>query len=76
VYGADPGLRADLEAHQTGYVLAVADSHQVVTAAGPSSGLTVSLTRDSHACRADLQALTDQALTGESTGAHALTGVK
>jgi SRSO17 transposase len=35
VYGADPGLRADLEARQTGYVLAVAVSHQVTTAAGP-----------------------------------------
>jgi hypothetical protein len=30
-----PGLRADLEAHQTDYVLAVAASHHVVTAAGP-----------------------------------------
>src|SRR5262249_57857535 len=35
VYGADPGLRADLEARQTGYVLAVAASHQVATAARP-----------------------------------------
>jgi SRSO17 transposase len=35
VYGADPGLRADLERRRTGYVLAVAASHQVVTAAGP-----------------------------------------
>jgi SRSO17 transposase len=35
VYGADPGLRADLEARQTGYVLAVAASHPVITAAGP-----------------------------------------
>jgi len=35
VYGADPGLRADLERRQAGYVLAVAASHQVVTAAGP-----------------------------------------
>jgi SRSO17 transposase len=35
VYGADPGLRADLEARHTGYVLAVAASHLVVTAAGP-----------------------------------------
>jgi SRSO17 transposase len=34
VYGADPGLRADLEARQTGYVLAVAASHPVITAAG------------------------------------------
>jgi SRSO17 transposase len=35
VYGADPGLRADLERCQLGYVLAVAASHQVTTAAGP-----------------------------------------
>jgi SRSO17 transposase len=34
VYGADPGLRADLERGQLGYVLAVAVSHQVATAAG------------------------------------------
>ncbi len=34
VYGADPGLRADLERRQLGYVLAVAASHQVTTAAG------------------------------------------
>src|SRR5690348_8289798 len=35
VYGADPGLRADLEARRIGYVLAVAASHQVTTAAAP-----------------------------------------
>jgi SRSO17 transposase len=35
VYGADPGLRADLERRQIGYVLAVAATHQVATAAGP-----------------------------------------
>jgi SRSO17 transposase len=34
VYGADPGLRADLEGRQIGYVLAVAATHQVTTAAG------------------------------------------
>ena len=34
VYGADPGLCADLERRQTGYVLAVAASHRVATAAG------------------------------------------
>jgi SRSO17 transposase len=34
VYGADPGLRTDLERRQTGYVLAVSASHQVFTAAG------------------------------------------
>ena len=34
VYGADPGLRADLERRQTGYVLAVAATHRVATAAG------------------------------------------
>jgi SRSO17 transposase len=35
VYGADPDLRADLERRQLGYVLAVAASRQVATAAGP-----------------------------------------
>jgi len=35
VYGADPGLRRELEARSTGYVLAVACSHQVSTATGP-----------------------------------------
>jgi SRSO17 transposase len=34
VYGADPGLRADLERRQIGYVLAVAATHRVTTAAG------------------------------------------
>jgi SRSO17 transposase len=34
VYGADPGLRADLEARRTGYVLAVAATRQVATRAG------------------------------------------
>ena len=38
VYGADPGLRADLEARQTGYVLAVAATRQVTTAAGRCQG--------------------------------------
>ena len=31
VYGADPGLRSDLERRQIGYVLAVAKTHQVAT---------------------------------------------
>lgn len=35
VYGADPGLRADLERRRIGYVLAVAATHQVTTVAGP-----------------------------------------
>jgi len=35
VYGADPGLRADLERRRIGYMLAVAASHRVATAAGP-----------------------------------------
>ena len=35
VYGADPGLRADLERRQIGYVLAVTSACQVATAAGP-----------------------------------------
>jgi SRSO17 transposase len=34
VYGADPGLRADLETRQAGYVLAVAKSHPVNAGAG------------------------------------------
>jgi SRSO17 transposase len=34
VYGGDPGLRADLERRQIGYVLAVAASHRVTTSAG------------------------------------------
>jgi SRSO17 transposase len=34
VYGADPGLRTDLERRQVGYVLAVAATHRVTTAAG------------------------------------------
>jgi SRSO17 transposase len=34
VYGQDPGLRADLEARRTGYVLAVACDHRVAVAAG------------------------------------------
>jgi SRSO17 transposase len=34
VYGADPGLRAELEKRGVGYVLAVACSHPVTTAAG------------------------------------------
>ena len=34
VYGADPGLRADLERRQLGYVLAVAATCRVTTAAG------------------------------------------
>jgi len=34
VYGADPGLRADLERRHVGYVLAVATSHRVTTGAG------------------------------------------
>jgi SRSO17 transposase len=41
VYGADPGLRADLERRQIGYVLAVAASHQVSTAAGTSQARTI-----------------------------------
>ena len=34
VYGGDPGLRAGLEERRIGYVLAVARSHRVATAAG------------------------------------------
>jgi SRSO17 transposase len=35
VYGADPGLRADLQARQVGYVLAIGCDRRVPTAAGP-----------------------------------------
>ncbi len=35
VYGADPGLRAELEARQAGYVLAIGCDRRVPTAAGP-----------------------------------------
>jgi SRSO17 transposase len=41
VYGADPGLRADLEQRQVGYVLAVARTHQVATGAGPRQAGTI-----------------------------------
>jgi hypothetical protein len=34
VYGADPGLRTDLERRQVGYVLPVATMHRVITGAG------------------------------------------
>src|SRR5260370_36750 len=34
VYGADPGLREDLEKRRIGYVLAVARDHHVTTGAG------------------------------------------
>jgi SRSO17 transposase len=47
VYGGDPGLRADLERRQAGYVLAVAASHQVTTSAGacPAGQLAARLPR-------------------------------
>jgi SRSO17 transposase len=35
VYGADPGLRGELERRRVGYVLAVARDYRVPTAAGP-----------------------------------------
>ena len=38
VYGRDPGLRAELEERQTGYVLAVACDHRVAVAAGKHRG--------------------------------------
>jgi len=41
VYGADPHLRADLERRRTGYVLAVAASHPVSTAAGSCQARTI-----------------------------------
>ena len=47
VYGGDPGLRADLERRQTGYVLAVAAAHKVITAAGacPARAIAAGLPR-------------------------------
>jgi SRSO17 transposase len=52
VYGADPGLRADLERRQLGYVLAVAVRHQVTTAAGtcPVRQLAARLPRRAWQC--------------------------
>jgi hypothetical protein len=41
VYGADPGLRGDLEARGTGYVLAVACRHTVTTGPGASCADTL-----------------------------------
>jgi SRSO17 transposase len=41
VYGADPGLRADLERRRIGYVLAVTAIHRVTTAAGPCQARTI-----------------------------------
>jgi SRSO17 transposase len=41
VYGADPGLRAELEARRTGYVLGVACSHHVTTPAGRQRADTI-----------------------------------
>jgi SRSO17 transposase len=35
VYGADPGLRAELEARRVGYVLAIAGNRRLPTPAGP-----------------------------------------
>lgn len=35
VYGADPGLRAECELHQIGYVLAIGCDHRIPTDAGP-----------------------------------------
>ena len=52
VYGADPHLRADLERRRTGYVLAVAASHRVATAAGrcPARQLAARLPRRAWQC--------------------------
>jgi SRSO17 transposase len=41
VYGADPGLRADLERRQMSYVLAVASTHRVTTGAGTCPARTI-----------------------------------
>jgi SRSO17 transposase len=47
VYGADPALRAELEARRVGYVLAIGCDRRVPTAAGPvrADQLTASLPR-------------------------------
>jgi SRSO17 transposase len=44
VYGADPGLRAELEARQVGYVLAIGCDRRVPTAAGPMRPDTLAAT--------------------------------
>jgi SRSO17 transposase len=41
VYGADPGLRAELEQRGVGYVLAIACTHPVRTAAGPMTAQSI-----------------------------------
>lgn len=41
VYGADPGMRGELERRGVGYVLAVACSHRAPTAAGPQRADTI-----------------------------------
>lgn len=49
VYGADPGLRRELENRRTGYVLAIACSHPVRTAAGPQRADAITKTLPRHA---------------------------
>jgi SRSO17 transposase len=44
VYGADPGLRTQLEARQVGYVLAIGCDRRVLTAAGPMRADAVAAT--------------------------------
>jgi SRSO17 transposase len=49
VYGADPGLRAELEQRQVGYVLAVARDHRVTTPAGPLRADAIATSLPAHA---------------------------
>ena len=51
VYGADPGLRADLEHRHIGYVLAVAVSHRVATAAGTCQARQIAARLPRRACQ-------------------------
>lgn len=51
VYGADPGLRDELERRGIGYVLAVACSHPVTTAAGKLRADAIAASSPGSACR-------------------------
>jgi hypothetical protein len=50
VYGADPYLRADLEARGVGYVLAVARDHQVALTTGTVRVDTIAASLPSRSC--------------------------
>jgi SRSO17 transposase len=49
VYGADPALRAELEAQQIGYVLAIGCDRRIPTAAGPRRADQVAAQQPRHA---------------------------